>query len=63
MDIIYLQLTNSFKEIRLYSMQALVEVVRCYYDFIADDIPKILQTTKVHVFNLIIKSFKVMMRQ
>ena len=49
MDIIYLQLTNSFKDVRLYAMQALVEVSRNYYENISEDIARISETTKNHV--------------
>jgi hypothetical protein len=49
MDVIYFNTASPNLEIRVYSMQCLVEITRCYYDFLDDQMAMILEKTITHM--------------
>lgn len=49
MDAIYTNLNSNNVEMRVYAMQCLVEVTRCYYDYLDDQMAKILEVTVFHM--------------
>jgi importin subunit beta-1 len=49
MDTVYFNLGSSNLEMRVFSMQCLVEITRCFYDFLGDQMAKILELTILHM--------------
>ena len=49
MDTIYFNTNSQNLEMRILSMQCLVEITRCYYDFIEDQMAMILEKTVLHM--------------
>ena len=51
MDTIFFNTSSSTIEMRIFSMQCLVEITRCYYDYLEDQMATILEKTLLHMEN------------
>ena len=49
MDTVFFNLNAPSIDMRVFSMQCLVEITRCYYDFLEDQMAKILEKTLLHM--------------
>ena len=49
MDTVYFNTNSQNIEMRVFSMQCLVEITRCYYDYLEDQMAMILEKTLLHM--------------